>query len=387
MPVDLSSGVSPPASFSPGPVRRRRPAPEEARPAPTPPKPALSLREARTLLGCDLRPKAWIYWTDMLVSWASAMVAFKLVQFSSLGLPLRGVAFVASCLLLYRCGMFIHEIVHLPEREFRGFRFVWNLLCGIPLLIPSFVYQTHLDHHRRKHYGTSHDGEYLPLSSRPVWHTLGYLAQSFVIPLLAILRFGVVTPLTWLSPATRRWVHQHASSMVIDPRYLRPLPSNKALRAIRLQELGCCLFIWVMGFGVVRSWYGQGIMDPMFLPQAYLTGVTVVTINAIRTLASHRWLNDAHANDDEPMSFVDQLLDSVNYPNRPWLSVLWGPIGTRYHALHHLFPTLPYHAMAEGHRRLMAGLPADSPYRQTVSPGLRHELGQLVRRSANRNAA
>jgi fatty acid desaturase len=35
----------------------------------------------------------------------------------------------------------------------------------------------------------------------------------------------------------------------------------------------------------------------------------------------------------------------------------------RYHALHHLFPALPYHRMGEAHRRLMAGLPANSPYR------------------------
>lgn len=382
MSINLTTDYSPTGSFSPGPVRPRRPEPKHASQQAAPSEPAFSLREARTLLGSDLRPKAWVYWTDMLVSWATAMVAFKAVQFAELGFALRGVAFVVSCLLLYRCGMFIHEIVHLPEREFRGFRFAWNLLCGIPLLVPSFVYQTHLDHHRRKHYGTSHDGEYLPLSSRPVWHTLGYLAQSLVIPLLAIVRFGVLTPLTWLSPVTRNWVHRHASSMVIDPQYLRPLPSKKALRAIRLQELGCCLFIWVMAFGIVRSLYGQGIMNPWFFPQAYLTGVTVVTINALRTLGSHRWLNDAHANDDEPMTFVEQLLDSVNYPNRPWLTVLWAPIGTRFHALHHLFPTLPYHAMAEGHRRLMAGLPEDSLYRQTESPGLRHEIRQLLNRAA-----
>ena len=60
--------------------------------------------------------------------------------------------------------MFVHEIVHLPEKKFVAFRVVWNLLCGIPFLVPSFTYYTHLDHHRRKTFGTKHDGEYLPLS-------------------------------------------------------------------------------------------------------------------------------------------------------------------------------------------------------------------------------
>ncbi len=47
-----------------------------------------------------------------------------------------------------------HELVHLPKEGFRGFRVVWNLLCGIPFMIPSFMYYPHVDHHRRKSYGT-----------------------------------------------------------------------------------------------------------------------------------------------------------------------------------------------------------------------------------------
>lgn len=343
--------------------------------------PMFSMAEARTLIGTDLRAKPWVYWTDFLSSWAVAMASFKGVQVASLGLPWRCLAFVVSVLTIYRCSLFIHEITHLPEREFSAFRRVWNLLAGVPFLIPSFVYQTHIDHHRRKHYGTSHDGEYLPFGSRPVLHLVGYLAQSLVIPLLAIVRFGVLTPMTWFNTPLRDWVHRHASSMVIDPMYLRPLPSRKDLRSIRAQEVLCFLFILVMGFGIVRSWFGQGIMSPWLLPQAYLTGVAVLTINAIRTLGAHRYYNDPRANGDRPMTFVEQLLDSVNYPHRAWLGTLWAPVGTRFHALHHLFPSMPYHVMPEAHRRLMAGLPADSPYRQTESRGLPYELANLWRRA------
>ena len=343
--------------------------------------PAFSMREARSIVGEAFRPKPWVYWTDTLLSWAVAVSAFKAVQIESLGWPLRSVAFVVSCLLIYRCGLFIHEIAHLPDKGWGAYRFTWNLLCGVPFLIPSFVYQTHLDHHRRKHYGTSHDGEYLPFSSRPVLHLLAYLAQSLVIPLLAILRFGVLTPMTWFNTPLRDWVHRHASSMVIDPMYLRPLPSKKTLRGIRAQEVACFAFIVLMGIGVVRSLYGQGLLSPWFLPQAYLTGVSVVTINAIRTLGAHRYLNDARENHDRPMTFVDQLLDSINYDRRGWLTTLWAPVGTRFHALHHLFPSMPYHAMPEAHRRLMRDLPADSPYRQTASQGLPQELAALWRRA------
>jgi fatty acid desaturase len=38
------------------------------------------------------------------------------------------------------------------------------------------------------------------------------------------------------------------------------------------------------------------------------------------------------------------------------------PVGLRYHALHHLFPFLPYHNLGKAHARLMAQLPPGSAY-------------------------
>ena len=84
------------------------------------------------------------------------------------------------------------------------------------------------------------------------------------------------------------------------------------------------------------------------------------------------------------MTFVDQLLDSVNYPKHGWITELWGPVGTRFHALHHLFPSLPYHAFPEAHRRLVAALPEDSPYRQTEEPSLTAAIIDLIRRNRER---
>ncbi|TWT88151.1 Fatty acid desaturase [Pseudobythopirellula maris] len=350
--------------------------------APSAPHGDFSLAQARSIVGEYFRPNPWVYWTDFLLSWAVAMFAFKAVQFTSIGWPARIGCFFLSSLLIYRCGLFIHELMHIPEKEFKAFRFVWNLLAGIPFLIPTFVYQTHVDHHRRKHYGTEHDGEYLPLSHRSPWHIVAYLAQSFVIPILAIVRFGVLTPLTWFNTPLRDWVHRHASSMIIDPMYLRPLPTKKALRAIRWQELGCFLFICVMGFGSWRGLHGAGNLGPYFLPQAYLTGVFVVTVNALRTLGAHRWLNDSDKKDEAQMTFVEQMLDSVNYPTAGSLAPVWAPMGLRFHALHHIFPSMPYHALAKAHKRLMRDLPSDSPYRQTNSDSLLAELGELWRRAA-----
>jgi fatty acid desaturase len=75
------------------------------------------------------------------------------------------------------------------------------------------------------------------------------------------------------------------------------------------------------------------------------------------------------------MTFIGQIEDSISIPGHPLLTELLFPVGLRYHSLHHLFPSLPYHSLGTAHRRLMARLPPDSPYRRTV----RRSYAQAVR--------
>jgi fatty acid desaturase len=251
----------------------------------------------------------------------------------------------------------------------RGFRVAWNLLCGIPFLMPSFLYHTHVHHHVRRQYGTRDDGEYLPLATGPRWQIVAYLAQSLVIPAIAVVRFAFLTPLTWVSPAFRRFAHRHLSSMVIDPRYVRPLPTSKQLQVWRLQEAGCLLYLLTLGVLLLTQ-----VLPWTWIIHAYATGVAVILLNAVRTLGAHRY-----AHTGEEMSFVEQLLDSYTFPSNPFFNELWAPVGLRFHALHHVFPSLPYHSLGKAHRRLMRHLPADSPYRKTVARGLWPVLGILWR--------
>ncbi len=340
-----------------------------------------SFAAARSLVGDLHKPNAAIYWTDFLLSIVGGHLAFHAMYYlpkwlpenSAWMWPAMGLAYVVCLLLYMRCAMFIHELVHLPRNEFKAFRIAWNMMCGIFFLIPSFLYYPHVDHHRRKHYGTDHDGEYISLSNHGPWMIVGFLLQAMIIPLLALARFLIISPICWVIPGARAYVHRHASTMVVDPFYERTDDSPRLRRVIVLQEMAC--FAWCVWF-LVRSSIMRGeTIDPIWVI-AYVVGVSLVLLNEIRTLGAHRWTGTG-----EEMSFEEQLLDSVNYPNRPWLSELWGPIGTRYHALHHLFPTMPYHNLGKAHRRLMAGLPSDSPYRLTVADSLSAEILALLKRS------
>jgi fatty acid desaturase len=203
------------------------------------------------------------------------------------------------------------------------------------------------------------------------WYIAYYLSWSLIVPVLVAVRFMLLTPIAWVSPAARRRIHQHASSMVIDPSYIRPLPTASVRRTIRLQKFGCLLWCWAIAL-VPPIFLGHWPLP--FLVHAYLTALVVIFLNSVRTLGSHRWRNEG-----DEMTFLAQRVDSVNYPQSAWTSELWAPVGCRYHALHHLFPLMPYHELPRAHQRLMQQLPADSPYRLTNSPSLLTTLRTLWR--------
>jgi len=341
-----------------------------------------SLTEARAIVRDLFAADERIYWSDFLATIFVGYLAFGLARLAFelrleplwLRFAVAAAAFSIECACFYRAVMFVHEIVHLPQKQFTAFRIVWNLLCGIPFLVPSFTYYTHLDHHRRKMFGTEQDGEYLPLASLSPWWIVVYLSQCLWVPPLAVFRFGAVTPLTWICPPLGRWVHAHASSLVMDPSYIRPAPSENSLRAVRLQEVGCFLYLLACVFIPVCFLHRWPI--PLAI-QAYATGIVLVLLNCLRTLASHRWLSEG-----KEMTFVEQMLDSVTLDNDSPLAVLLNPVGLRYHATHHLFPSLPYHNMRAAHRRLMERLPADSPYRRTVARNLWPVIAELCQRAS-----
>jgi fatty acid desaturase len=59
-------------------------------------------------------------------------------------------------------------------------------------------------------------------------------------------------------------------------------------------------------------------------------------------------------------------------------------VGLRYHALHHLLPGVPYHNLAEAHRRLCKELEVDSLYHASSHRGLSPLVVRLARSTMSR---
>lgn len=314
-------------------------------------------------------PDPRIYWLDLaahaLLGWTAFALAVTRSGWVSLLFGL------VSVFALYRAVIFTHELVHVRRGRLPGFRLAWDALCGVPLMAPSFLYDgVHQEHHFRHHYGTPEDGEYLPFGRPPRWTIPVYIVSHIIIPALAIVRFGLIAPLSWLVPSTRGYVLRRMSSLSIDPRYARKLP-ERIPASWRAQEAACTALVWAAGVALWAGW-----VSPKLLAAWYAVMVLILVLNGIRTLAAHRY-----ANGNGPMTRDEQLLDSVNIAGSSPLTPLLAPVGLRYHALHHLFPTMPYHHLGEAHRRLMRVLPAEAPYRATVEQGFAPALADLWRRA------
>ncbi|MBY0520367.1 MAG: fatty acid desaturase [Sphingomonas sp.] len=301
-----------------------------------------------------------IYWTDFLLSVAIgyAALATAIVAGSPwLALP----AGVLAMLALYRAESFTHEVSHMKHSSVPGFRLVWNLLIGIPMLVPSFMYEgVHNLHHARTRYGTVEDPEYLPLALMKPWTLPAFVVASLFAPLALIVRFALLAPLSLVIPALRRAVVARYSGLAINPQFQRRAPEGEAKTLwVRLEiatSLWAIALVTMVATGVI----------PLRAFLIFLAVVsTVAVVNQVRTLVAHLWENDGEA-----MTVTAQYLDSVNVPPPSLLPFLWAPVGLRYHALHHLIPSVPYHALGEAHRRLKATLEPTSPYHRANYKGL-----------------
>lgn len=339
-----------------------------------PPSPAraddATMLKAAASLTRDLNaPKSAVYWADMLGSALLGYAGLFAAMFVHPTWFALGCGLVAV-FALYRAGSFIHELTHIKKGAVRGFRFTWNLVVGVPLMVPSFMYEgVHNQHHAKRYYGTVDDPEYLPLALMHPWTLPVFLIAAALAPVGMLIRFGILAPLSVLSPKLRSVVVGRYSGLQINPKFVRPKPDGEFARDWAWQEAACS--IWAIAL-IAMVATGVVPLRDFLIFLGVASGV--MFLNQIRTLVAHLWENEG-----EPMTVTAQFLDSVNVPPPATLPALWAPVGLRYHALHHLLPGVPYHNLGEAHRRLCRELDANSVYHASTH---RH-LSALVARLAS----
>ena len=314
------------------------------------------------------RVRPAVYWADLLGSVCLGAASFGAATLQPSGswswLSLTLVAILAWL----RALVFLHEIAH-RAREITGFELVWSVLVGIPMGVPSLMYVgSHASHHRRDRYGTAVDPEYAPLASWGTTRKRLFVVASAVAPLLLLLRWGVLTPLSLAVPRLRPLVVGRCSTLSINPRYLRSAPQAGERLRWRVGEVAAWVSVWTLGMAVLL-----GIAPGSVAAHWLLVIAGVFVANQARTLLAHLYAGEGGRFDAR-----SQLLDSLTLPERSWLAVLIAPVGLRYHALHHWAPGLPYHELGRVHRQLLSSPSPPGAYLETLTTDLSTALGSQL---------
>jgi fatty acid desaturase len=332
------------------------------------------LRAARDLTKGLGEAKPGIYWTDMLIS-AGVGYAGIAVAILNANLGVQIAAGLVAALAMYRALMFIHELTHIHRDALPGFRTAWNLLVGIPLLTPSFMYEgVHVIHHKRTQYGTIEDPEYLPLALMKSWSLPLFVLVALLAPVALLVRFGVLYPLGLIIPAVRTFTWERFSALSINPEFRRKAPEGDFAGRVRWQQAGASLWAIALIVSVfVAGW------KPLAIALSILSLTAV--LNQLRTLVAHLWENEGEA-----MTVTAQFLDSVNVPPPGLAAEIWAPVGLRYHALHHLMPSMPYHDLPEAHRRLARELGTGTTYEGANHPGMAVLVARIAKSTMGKRA-
>jgi len=297
-------------------------------------------------------PEPLTFWADLLCfsvfGWAA--ITYSSYHFS---LPV----YLFGVFLLYKGGMLIHEISHLAKKM-KGLRLAYDLLLGYAISYPSYIYDTHLFHHGKKTYGTSRDPEYLYIKSFKGLTLLRPLIAAFFLPLLQWIRFGILPFLTpFLGRNFQISLFQKYSTLVFSMKYVRPLRNEKqSLKRMMREDLICALYKVLL---VCLLYFKVLPLD--FIILYYGAFVIASLLNMYRALFNHIYANKS----GESLSWEDHLMDTATI--EPGLITnLFFINGLNYHALHHLFPDLPYHNLKKAHQKLMMSLEEGHIYRKSV---------------------
>ncbi len=336
-------------------------------------QPRFDPSQIRVRFARAFKPSPLIFWSDMLGSALLGWCAFAIAVREPLGSLAHVLSTTLAIFALLRGALFIHELAHLKRAALPGFEIGWHLVIGLPLMLPSLMYVgSHNAHHRRTVFATLADPEYAPIAKWNRLQILKFVLGVALVPFVLPIRWGILGPLSYLLPALRRPVVERLSTLVINAEYERPMPRAAQAKRWLVQETAAAVLFWLTVVGVATGW-----ISGAFLAQWFLVSAGILMVNQLRTLAAHGYQNEG-----ERVDALGQLLDSINLRGSRLLTALVAPVGLRYHALHHLLPTVPYHSLGGLHRLLLGELPQEAPYRRTERPGLLPTLRDLWRHSA-----
>ncbi|EQC43811.1 fatty acid desaturase [Bacteriovorax sp. Seq25_V] len=282
---------------------------------------------------------------------------------------LMWINYLISLVFIYKGTLMIHEVAHF-QRKVKGLRTTYNILFGFMNNYPAYLYDTHAFHHGRNTFSTKKDPEYQYVKPDNFLTIIAPIFASVFLPFFQIIRFTII-PIVYLFTGKkfRKYIYTNFSTLVFDLKYQRPLKNDKDLNQMVRNDLMCSLTT-IIGLALILT----GLLPMKLIPMWFGMVFTASLLNMYRAKFNHVYNNKERAS----LSWEDHLLDCITV-DRGIFTEIWSPVGLRYHTLHHVMQEIPFHNLKKAHEHLMANLPADHIYRQTVVPNF---MGAIKRRNA-----
>ncbi len=320
------------------------------------------------------------FWADLIIA-AIVAWSFLYISFHS---PNGGLVQILSLLVatlaFYRGANFVHDISH-SHGELNSFKTAYNILFGFFLRVPAYLGDSHRDHHSAAKFGTKLDPEYAPWGHRHEWNVFRPLVACFISPFLLFFRMVFIT-FAYLvrGIGLQQQVFVHLSSIVMNFSYARSSFTEEQLNEMMESDVFCLLYA-LMSFLIWASFHFSFVG---FLGY-YSIFVLSNGLFSFRALGNHRYQSKfekqgAGAQFFDSVSIIDDhsLISKIVTP-------VWAPLHSNFHSIHHLLPHMPYHAMPEIHRRLIAHPTWSQIYGPTTEKSLYSSLTKLYQRAkANR---
>ncbi|MEI8026622.1 MAG: fatty acid desaturase [Pseudomonadota bacterium] len=316
------------------------------------------------------------FWTDLILT---AIVAWFFLYISFLS-PNGGFTQIFSLLVatlaFYRGANFVHDISH-SHGELDTFKMAYNLLFGFFLRVPAYMGDSHNDHHSAAKFGTKLDPEYESWGHRHEWNVFRPLLASLISPFLLLFRMVFVTCAYLVRGiGLQQKVFVHLSSIVMNFSYARSSFTEEQLNEMMESDVFCllytltCFSVWASSHFNIVGFLGY-----------YSIFVVSNGLFSFRALGNHRYLSNF-----EKKGAGTQFFDSVSIVDDHSLisklaTPLWAPLHSNFHSIHHLLPHMPYHAMPEIHRRLLAHPTWSHIYGATTEKSLYSSLNKLYQRA------
>lgn len=206
-----------------------------------------------------------------------------------------------------------------------------------------------------KSFATIEDPEYVPITNRSFFGLAFFVFHHVLGPITMVAIRMLLNPIIWLFPTVgTKLMHGKGTSLVINWDYI-PTDKTKATAFDRFAIFTSTILLYVYLSAII-----SGLVPLVIVAKILALIIISMVLNGVRTLVAHRYINY----DRQSVSREEQLLDSVNLMGNPIIGGLLAPVGLRYHALHHLVQTLPYHSLEPAHKNLIAELPENDSYHQ-----------------------